>query len=89
MTVGDYLSRLAVALPFIVALLAGLWYAARRGWIKPPGALGAIPGALLRPVATLTIGPGSRLVVVEFDRRHLLLAVSRTGTTLIDLGQRQ
>lgn len=83
MTASDYLSRLAVALPLLLCLMAGLWYAARRGWIRPPG-LAAGEAAALRPIATLGLGPGSRLLIVEFDGYRLLLAVSRGGVTLID-----
>ncbi len=85
MSVGDYLARLAVALPLVVLLLAGLWYAARRGWI---GAAGTPAVSVLRPVATLALGSGARLIVVEFDGRRLLLAASRTATTLLDAGER-
>ncbi len=81
MTAMDYLTRLAVALPLIIALLAALWYAAKRGWIRPPG---IVASPLLRPLATLGLGPGSRLVVIEFDGRRLLIAASRSGVTLLD-----
>jgi flagellar protein FliO/FliZ len=81
MTAADYLTRLAVTLPLVIAVLAGLWYASKRGWIKPPG---GVASPLLRPVATLGIGPGMRLIVVEFDGRRLLLAASRGGVTLLD-----
>ncbi|QYE34425.1 flagellar biosynthetic protein FliO [Polymorphobacter sp. PAMC 29334] len=81
MTATDYLTRLAVALPLVIAVLAGLWYAAKRGWIQPPG---IAPSPLLRPIATLGLGPGSRLVVIEFDGRRLLIAASRSGVTLLD-----
>lgn len=86
MTAGDYLSRLAVALPLVLLLIGGLWFTARRGWLKPAGASGG--AAVLRPVATLATAPGARLVVIEFDGRHLLLAASRAGTTLLDVGRR-
>lgn len=82
---GDYLSRLTVALPLIVALMTGLWYAAKRGWIKPPGIAVGEPAAL-RPVATLSLGPGSRLIVIEFDGRRMLIAASRNGITLLGGG---
>lgn len=81
MTTADYLSRLAVALPLVIAAMAALWYAAKRGWIRPPG---LVASPLLRPVATLGLGPGSRLIVVEFDGRRLLLAMSRGGVTVLD-----
>jgi len=81
MSTGDYLSRLAVAFPLLLSVLAGLWYAAKRGWIAPPRVASA---AHLQPVATLGLGTGIRLIVVEFDGRRLLLATSRAGVTLLD-----
>ena len=83
MTAADYLSRLTVALPLVIALMGGLWFAAKRGWIRPPG-IGTGEATVLRPVATLALGPGTRLVVVEFDGRRLLIAASRNGVTLLD-----
>lgn len=85
MTTADYLSRLAVALPLVIAVMAVLWYAAKRGWIRPPGVAAS---SHLRAVATLGLGPGSRLIVVEFDGRQLLLAASRGGVTLLDTAAR-
>jgi flagellar biogenesis protein FliO len=84
MTTVDYLSRLAVALPLVIAVMAALWYATKRGWIQPPG---VVASAHLRPIATLGLGPGARLVIVEFDGRRLLLAASRSGVTLLDHAQ--
>ena len=88
MTAGDYLSRLAVALPLVVMLMIGLWYAAKRGWIKVPGATSGGEPAL-RPIATLSLGPGSRLIVVDFDGQRLLIAASRQGIMLLSGGQSQ
>lgn len=85
MSTGDYLSRLAIALPLVVTLMIGLWYAAKRGWIKPPRAASGEPAAL-RPMATLSLGPGSRLIVIEFDGRRMLIAASRNGITLLGGG---
>jgi len=76
-----YLWRLAVALPLVVALLVGAWYAAKRGWVRVPGAATGTPAARL--VMTLFLGPGARLAVVDFAGRRLLLAVSRSGTSLL------
>lgn len=81
MTTADYLTRLAVALPLVLLVMAGLWYAAKRGWIQPPGIASS---SLLRPIATLGLGPGARLIVVEFDGRRLLIAASRAGVSLLD-----
>ncbi len=80
MTAADYLSRLAVVLPLVLAAMGALWYAVKRGWIRPAG----LGSPHLRAVATLGLGPGARLVVVEFDGKRLLVAASRAGVTLLD-----
>ncbi len=87
MSAGEYLSRLGVALPLVLALLGAAYYAAKRGWLsvlKLPGA--ALPGLppVLRLVQTIGLGPGARLVVVEFDGRRLLLASHKGGISRID-----
>lgn len=81
MTAGDYLARLGLALPLVIALILAGWFAVKRGWIKP-AMLG--PDPRLRAVATLGLGPGARLVAVEHEGRPLLIAVSRAGVVLID-----
>lgn len=85
MTAVDYLERLGVALPLVLTLLGGSYYAVRRGWLRLPGAV--VPGApatAVRLVQAAGLGPGARLVVVEFDGRRLLLAAHRGGVSLID-----
>lgn len=40
-----------------------------------------------RIVQTLPLGPGSRLLVVEFDGRRLLVGQARTGLTRLDAAE--
>ena len=84
MTMGDYVSRLAVVLPLMLMLLGGLYHAAKRGWIRAPGLATGTGAAAIRVVTSVGVAPGSRLVVVEFDGRRLLLAATRSGTVLLD-----
>jgi len=84
---GEYLSRLAVALPLVLALLGAAYYAAKRGWLPMLRLTGAAPTGVppaLRLIQTIGLGPGARLVVVEFDGRRLLLAAHRSGISRID-----
>ncbi len=86
MSTVDFLVRLALALPLVLALLGGFYFAARRGWVKLPGAL--LPGApaAMRLLQTAALGPGAKLIVVEFDGRLLLIAAHRSGVSLIAPG---
>ncbi|MEY2882527.1 MAG: Flagellar biosynthesis protein FliO [Pseudomonadota bacterium] len=40
-----------------------------------------------RIVQALPLGPGSRLLVVEFDGRHLLVGQARNGLTRLDAAE--
>lgn len=87
MSAGEYLSRLGVALPLVLVLLGVAYYAAKRGWLpmlRLPGE--KLPGSppALRLVQTVGLGPGARLLVVEFDGRRLLLATHRGGISRVD-----
>jgi hypothetical protein len=96
--IGDFLLRLAVALPLILMLAVGVLLAARRGWIPFPGAVG--PPATLpwrrvpsdrkpdeRPaldvVAVRGIAPALRLAVVRFRGEELLVGVAPQGFQLL------
>lgn len=77
MTATDYLSRLALALPLVLALAVAAIFALRRGGWRLP--VRVPQDSALRTVATLALAPGVRLVAVEFEGRRILLAVSRAG----------
>jgi flagellar protein FliO/FliZ len=83
MTATDYLSRLALALPLVLALAVAAIFAIKRGWLRLPTR--TADTGLLRTLATLTPTPGVRLVAVEFDGRRVLLAVSKNGVTPIEV----
>ena len=69
--------RLAMALPILLLVLAGVLVAARRGLIRLPGAnVGALP---LRLIQVVALGPGSKLAVAEFGGETLLLGVGKDG----------
>jgi len=86
MNTAGYLIRLAVALPLVLALLGGFYLAARRGWVRLPGAVSHGAPAAMRLLQTTTLGPGAKLIVVDFDGRLLLIAAHRSGVSLIERG---
>lgn len=96
--IGDFLLRLAVALPLILMLAVGVLLAARRGWIPLPG--GPAPGLPLRwrrgaahppadapptldVVAVRGVAPALRLAVVRFRDEELLVGVAPQGFQLL------
>jgi len=83
MTATDYLSRLALALPLVLALAVAAIVAAKRGWLRLP--VRAPADTLLRATSTLALAPGVRLIAVDFAGKPLLLAVSKAGVSQIDL----
>jgi len=85
MTATDYLSRLTLALPLVLALAVAAIFAMKRGWLLHPAR--TADTGLLRTLATLTPAPGVRLVAVEFDGRRVLLAVSKNGVTPIEVAR--
>jgi flagellar biogenesis protein FliO len=74
-------------LPLVLLLAGGVLYAAKRGWLRLPGMAMTVAAPrgcdVLRVVQSLGVGPGVRLVVVEFDGRPLLLAVHRGGVAAL------
>jgi flagellar biogenesis protein FliO len=92
MSVGDYLSRLMFALPLVLLMAGTVLYFAKRGWLRLPGMAGAVPRVArndaLRIIQSQAIGPGVRLVVIQFDERSVLLGVSRSGVTALSHGER-
>jgi len=87
MTGETYLEKVGLALAFVVGLAAAAFGAARRGWLRLPAGLMPAQDAPLKIVQTIGVAPGSRLMVVDFGKRRLLLAAGRTGIEVIDRGQ--
>ena len=81
---GEFLFRLAVALPLVCATAALALWAVKRGWIGLPR-MSRMPQSapLLDLRASRTLGPGVRLAVVRFGGRDLLIGQSGASIALI------
>lgn len=77
----SYILKLLVLLPLVCGLLIGCLYAWRRLEARLPGQPAT---RMLQVKETMMVSPGNRLAVLDFEGRRLLVAVSRTGVTLID-----
>ncbi len=90
---GEFLMRLAVALPLVCGLAALSLWAVRRGWLRLPGlsirqghsasprnATGELP---LEILAVRSLSPAARLAVVRFDGRELLVGLSGQSVALL------
>ncbi|WP_448659841.1 flagellar biosynthetic protein FliO [Sphingomonas sp. CJ99] len=77
----EYILKLVVLLPLVCGLLVGsLWL-----WRKLEARLPGQPtDRRIQVKETMMVSPGTRLAVVEFEGRTLLLSVARSGVTLID-----
>jgi flagellar protein FliO/FliZ len=77
----EYLLRLLILIPLVGALAwASLWI-----WKRVQDGLPslAVHQRQLRLVDAVPLGAGSRLAVVRFDERDLLVAVTRSQVTLL------
>lgn len=77
---GELIFRLLVMVP----LVGGLAYLSLWLWRKTQLG-GAMTGRMrsINVTDSVSLGPGCRLLVVEFDGRKLLLSASRQGTALL------
>jgi flagellar biogenesis protein FliO len=87
---GEFLLRLAVALPLVCALAAVSLLAVKRGWLRLPGfppARGARPAARhassLEVLAVQSLAPTARLAVVRFAGRDHLVGCSGQSLALL------
>lgn len=85
---GEFLVRLAVALPLVCGLALLLLLAVRHGWLRLPGVMMAKPpaGTKVEPVeilATKPLTPAARIMVVRFAGRELLLGVGAQGPVVL------
>ena len=90
---GEFLLRLAVALPLVCGLAALCLWSVKRGWLPMPGFALRGPHATtprtardsspLDLIATRSLGPGARLAVVRFDGRDHLVGQSGAAMILI------
>lgn len=75
----DYLLRLALLLPLVGALAWGSLWLWKRLQIGMPVA--QTRDQLIRIAELRPIGAGTKLAVVEFGGKQVLVAISRTGVT--------
>jgi flagellar biogenesis protein FliO len=84
---GEFLVRLAVALPLVCGLAALSLWGVRRGWLRLPGwrsaALLPPQSAPLEVLAVRSMSPTARLAVVRFDGRDLLLGMTGQSIALL------
>ncbi|MEZ0497227.1 flagellar biosynthetic protein FliO [Sphingomonas sp. IW22] len=77
----SYVLKLLVLLPLVCGLLVGCLYLWRRLESRMPGNQGE---RMLKVRETMMISTGTRLAVLDFEGRRLLVSISRSGVTLID-----
>lgn len=77
----SYILKLVVLLPLVCGLLIGCLYLWRKLESRMPGNAGE---RLLKVRETMMISTGTRLAVLEFEGKKLLVSVGRGGVTLID-----
>ncbi|GAA0738518.1 flagellar biosynthetic protein FliO [Sphingomonas japonica] len=80
----SYILKLVILLPLVCGLLIGCLYLWRKLETRMPGNQGE---KMLKVRETMMISPGTRLAVLEFEGRKLLVSVSRGGVALIDKGE--
>ena len=79
-----YVLKLVILLPLVCGLMVGcLWL-----WRKLESRMPVQPAnRQLKVTETMMVSTGTKLAVLEFEGRKLLVSVSRGGVTLIDRGQ--
>lgn len=84
---GEFLARLAIALPLVCAAAFASLLAVKRGWIRLPAFTRRQPlPATAQPldlVAVKSVTPTARLAVVRFDGRDHLVGVSGQHIALL------
>ena len=76
----EYILRLLILLPIVGGMAWGslwLWKKAQMGLPMS----GQKQGRAVEMIGILPLGPGSKLAVVEFGGKQILLAISRNGIT--------
>ncbi len=84
---GEFLLRLAIALPLVCGLAALCLWGVKRGRLRLPGlATAGRPGdgeALLEVLEVRALSPGARLAVVRFGAQAHLVGVAGQTITLL------
>jgi len=78
-----YVLKLVILLPLVCGLMIGcLWL-----WRKLESRMPGQPAdRMLKVTETMMVSTGTKLAVLEFEGKKLLVSVSRNGVTLIDRG---
>jgi flagellar protein FliO/FliZ len=77
----SYILKLVILLPLVCGLMIGCLYLWRRLEARMPGNQGE---RLVKVRETMMVSTGTKIAVLEFDDRLLLVSVSRNGVTLLD-----
>lgn len=77
----EYIIKLVIMLPLVCGLMIGCLYLWRRLESRLPG---QPANRMLAVKETMMVSTGTRLAVLEFEGRKLLVSVSRNGVSLID-----
>lgn len=77
----EYILRLFILLPIIGGMAWGSLWLWKRVQMRVPLVGGGARTRAVEMVDVLPLGPGSKLAVVEFAGRRILVAVSRNGIT--------
>jgi flagellar protein FliO/FliZ len=80
---GPYLARLALVLPALCLLIAGLLWLARRHLAPPLFGGSLVPDSGVRVSDWAALGAGHRLAIIDFAGRRLLVGVGRGGLVLL------
>jgi flagellar protein FliO/FliZ len=80
-----YILKLVILLPLVCGLMIGCLWLWRRLESRMPG---QPANRMLKVTETMMVSTGTKLAVLEFEGRKLLVSVSRSGVTLIDRGER-
>ena len=76
---------LVILLPLVCGLMIGCLYLWRRLEARMPGNQGE---RLVKVRETMMVSTGTKIAVLEFENRLLLVSVSRNGVTLLDRGDK-
>ena len=79
----SYILKLIVLLPLVCGLMIGCLWLWRKLETRMPG---QPANRMLKVTETMMVSTGTKLAVLEFEGRRLLVSVSRSGVTLIDRG---
>ena len=80
-----YVLKLVILLPHVCGLMIGCLWLWRRLESRMPG---QPANRTLKVTETMMVSTGTKLAVIEFEGRKLLVSVSRTGVSLIDRGDK-